>query len=166
MLATAMATTVSTVAATALVSGQVGKAPTVVCECEAPAAPVVATTSIEPAAAVPASAAEVEPGPEATVSSDQYDREFVRKIVRAHINEVRYCYNQGLATDPQLAGRVEVQFTIGADGYVSESLLTSSDLADESVGECIRGAVARWKFPSPSDGNPVVITYPFVLEPG
>jgi hypothetical protein len=28
------------------------------------------------------------------------DKDIIRRIVRAHINEVRYCYNQGLARDP------------------------------------------------------------------
>ncbi|MCA9718997.1 MAG: AgmX/PglI C-terminal domain-containing protein, partial [Myxococcales bacterium] len=41
------------------------------------------------------------------------DKDIIRRIVRAHINEVRHCYNQGLSKDPNMKGRVAVQFTIG-----------------------------------------------------
>jgi hypothetical protein len=33
------------------------------------------------------------------------DKDIVRRIQRAHINEVRHCYNQGLARNPELRGR-------------------------------------------------------------
>lgn len=99
---------------------------------------------------------------EATVGP--LDKDVVRRIVRAHINEVRHCYNQGLAKNPDLAGRVAVQFTIATTGRVSEAEIASSTLDDEDVGSCIVEAVKRWKFPKPDDD--VAVTYPFVLDPG
>src|SRR5690606_7250695 len=36
------------------------------------------------------------------------DQDIVRRVVRAHINEVRSCYSRGLARDPALAGRVVI----------------------------------------------------------
>jgi|GEM_PF-1736681 len=94
------------------------------------------------------------------------DKDIIRRIVRAHINEVRYCYNKGLTKDPALKGRVAVQFTIGATGKVSAAEVSSTTLSDEDVADCIAKAVKRWKFPKPSGGGNVVVTYPFVLEPG
>ena len=101
----------------------------------------------------------------ATVSAG-LDRDIVRRIVRAHINEVRHCYNQGLAKDPDLGGKVAVQFTIVASGKVGESKLESTTLSDQGVGECVAKAVKRWKFPKPQGGVDVTVTYPFVLSPG
>ncbi|MEM6991092.1 MAG: AgmX/PglI C-terminal domain-containing protein [Myxococcota bacterium] len=94
------------------------------------------------------------------------DKDIVRRIVRAHINEVRHCYNQGLVRDPKLEGRVTIDFTIGATGKVTASSVDKSTVGDENVDKCIAKAVKRWKFPKPSDGNDVEVAYPFVLSPG
>jgi outer membrane biosynthesis protein TonB len=94
------------------------------------------------------------------------DKDIIRRIVRAHINEVRYCYNQGLTRDPALAGKVSIQFTIAASGKVSVATVADSTLSDENVANCIAKAVKRWTFPKPTGGGVVVVTYPFVLEPG
>src|SRR5262245_25587055 len=40
------------------------------------------------------------------------DKEIIRRIVRRHVNEVRYCYEQGLTKQPKLDGRLVTQFTI------------------------------------------------------
>lgn len=176
VVATAMATTVATLAATALVKAEAPQ-PSVVCECAAPEPAAVKAEVEAPAQESPAEiqavVAEAEPQlqiprvrqAKATVDGPM-DKDIIRRIVRAHINEVRYCYNQGLEQDPALAGRVAVQFKIGAQGKVEEATVASSDLDSEEVSSCIAGAVKRWKFPKARDGQSVVITYPFVLEPG
>lgn len=180
MVATAMATTVSTLAATAMVNSEAPEAtqPTQVsCTCEAPAAiPVVAAPAAPPAPAEPIAAApmpvqtaepvvasEGAPAPKAEVVGS-LDKDVIRRIVRAHIGEVRYCYNEGLAHDPELAGHVDVEFVIGAAGKVTRSVAHSE--MEGEVPECIAKAVSRWMFPRPSDGGDVAVTYPFVLEPG
>jgi outer membrane biosynthesis protein TonB len=180
MVATAMATTISTLAATAMVKADASEPVAVTCECEAPAsaAPVVEAPPVQqieppaqqaepteepppPEAAEPT--AEVEPAPKAEVRGS-LDKDIIRRIVRAHIGEVRYCYNEGLAHDPELSGRVSVEFVIGAEGKVIRST-AESDMEGE-VPECIANAVGRWLFPRPADGKDVAVSYPFVLEPG
>jgi TonB family protein len=94
------------------------------------------------------------------------DKDIIRRIVRAHINEVRLCYNQGLVRDPALRGRVKVSFVIGEKGTVVASSVQESSLADANVGSCIAKAVRRWKFPQIPGGGTVNVQYPFVLEPG
>lgn len=95
------------------------------------------------------------------------DKDVIRRIVRSHINEVRYCYNQGLTRDPNLRGRVAVQFTIGPTGGVGLSVVENTSVKDQNVGRCIAKAVKRWRFPRPAKGGgTAVVTYPFVLNPG
>jgi TonB family protein len=94
------------------------------------------------------------------------DSDIIRRIVRAHINEVRYCYNQGLVKDATLKGRIAIQFTISPTGNVAAAVVQESSLKDNAVGQCIAKAVKRWKFPKPQGEGNVVVTYPFVLEPG
>jgi Ca-activated chloride channel family protein len=94
------------------------------------------------------------------------DRDLIRRIVRAHINEVRSCYNAELTKDPSLAGKVVIELAIAAAGTVSSSSVQSNDTGSEEVGECIAKAVKKWKFPKPPGGSVVKVRYPFVLSPG
>ena len=93
------------------------------------------------------------------------DTNVVRRVVRAHINEIRHCYDQGLARNPNLKGRVNVRFRIGGDGKVLAAEIAEDTLGDPTVGTCMLSSVKRWVFPKPA-GSSVDITYPFVLEPG
>lgn|GEM_PF-2406929 len=92
------------------------------------------------------------------------DRDIVRRIVRAHINEVYRCYALGLGRRPRLRGRVAVDFTIGPDGRVSKVKISRSSLGDKRVERCIAAAVRRWQFPKPRGGAEVRVTFPFVLD--
>jgi hypothetical protein len=93
------------------------------------------------------------------------DREIVRRVVRQHLNEVRYCYEQALARKPALAGRVVARFSITPSGSVLASALQSSTLGDGTVESCIVAATRRWAFPQPRGGGLVTVSYPFQLAP-
>ncbi len=97
--------------------------------------------------------------------SGSLEKNVIRRVVRAHINEVRACYNQGLARSPELAGRVSVQFTIGETGKVTASVVRDSDLPDSAVAECMAKVIRRWQFPAPPGGGSIIVGYPFVLRP-
>jgi hypothetical protein len=94
------------------------------------------------------------------------DQDIIRRIVRAHENEVRACYMQGLSRNPNLEGRVVVQFVITGVGAVATSVVQSTTLKDRSVANCVASAVKRWKFPKPKGGGTAMVTYPFMLTPG
>lgn len=198
MAATAMATTISTLAATAMVKAEATAPVAVTCACDvptpvvvpAPAAPApeaprpaaesnaldeMVAPSIAPAAEAPEQAEAPEPAadplaptaarpaPKAEVEG-ALDRDIIRRIVRAHISEVRECYDAGLQHDPELAGRVAVQFVIGPKGKVTRA--TAESEMEGDVPACIAKAVEGWLFPRPADGKDVAVAYPFVLEPG
>lgn len=94
------------------------------------------------------------------------DKDVIRRVVRAHIAEVRGCYNRGLETDVDLAGRVIVQFKIGGTGAVVSAEIVASTLppSGAAVAQCIATMASRWTFPPPEGGGSVVVTYPFVLS--
>jgi TonB family protein len=94
------------------------------------------------------------------------DKSVIRRVVRAHIGEVRTCYDKGLAKDAKLGGRIAIAFTIDAAGKVPAASVGESTIADASVGECIVKAAKTWSFPEPTGGGEVKVTYPFTLEPG
>jgi biopolymer transport protein ExbD len=93
------------------------------------------------------------------------DSDIIRRIVRAHINEIRSCYNAGLTKNPMLEGRVTIDFVIVSTGKVGESKIADSTLSDEKVGACMAKAVKRWTFPKPRGGGEVKVSYPFALSP-
>ena len=93
------------------------------------------------------------------------DREIIRRIIRRHINEVRFCYEQQLTTHHDLAGRMVVQFNIAPTGQVLSSVMQSSTLGNVRVESCTLQAVRRWEFPKPEGGGLVNVSYPFVFAP-
>jgi len=93
------------------------------------------------------------------------DKEIIRRIVRRHLNEVKYCYEQELTRLPALAGRIVVQFMIARNGQVLSSVLQSSSMKNARVENCTVQAVRRWQFPEPQGGGLVTVTYPFALSP-
>jgi TonB family protein len=93
------------------------------------------------------------------------DKEIIRRIIHRHLNEVRFCYEEQLARQPHLGGRVGVQFTISGRGQVIASVLQSSTLANRAVETCTVNAVRRWEFPQPQGGGLVMVSYPFLFTP-
>ncbi len=93
------------------------------------------------------------------------DKEIIRRTVRRHLNEVRFCYEKALAAHPSIAGRVVVQFTIAPTGRVLVALLQRTTLGVASVESCMVEAVGRWEFPQPAGGGLVSVSYPFQLAP-
>jgi len=94
------------------------------------------------------------------------DKEIIRRIIRRHINEVKYCYETELTKKPDLSGRVSVQFTIAATGQVIASVLQSSTMSNIRVENCVVQAVRRWEFPKPMGGGIVIVSYPFNFTAG
>ena len=90
-------------------------------------------------------------------------KEVVRRIVHRHINEVKLCYERGLASKPDLSGRLLIKFIISGTGNVQMSALDASTLGDSGVENCIVQAARRWTFPQPAGGGIVIVTYPFML---
>ncbi len=93
------------------------------------------------------------------------DREIIRRTIRRHLNEIRFCYEQELSTHRTLAGRMVVQFSIAGSGQVLTSVMQSSTLGNVRVENCAVQAVRRWEFPKPEAGGLVNVSYPFVFAP-
>ncbi len=92
------------------------------------------------------------------------DKEIIRRIIRRHLNEVKFCYEKELMKKADLYGRVMIQFTISGTGQVVASVVQNSTMNNPPVEQCIAGAVRRWEFPKPQGGGIVIVSYPFVLK--
>jgi hypothetical protein len=107
--------------------------------------------------------ARIEKGAE--VSGD-IDKDVIRRVVRGHLNEIRSCYNAGLARNPNLEGRVIVKFTITDTGIVAKAIVQENATQDANVAKCIAEAVERWEFPRSGKSGIAMVSYPFMLTRG
>lgn len=99
------------------------------------------------------------------ITRGSLDKEIIRRIIRSHMNEVKYCYEQQLTTHADLAGRISVQFAISPTGQVLTSVMQSTTMSNVQVESCVVNAVKRWSFPKPEGGGLVMVMYPFSFSP-
>jgi Ca-activated chloride channel family protein len=92
------------------------------------------------------------------------DAAIIRRIVRAHLNEIRGCYNLALVDAPRLRGRLELTFVIAADGGVQSASAELEGGDAPALSRCVTHAVRRWRFPVGPDHGTSVVHYPFALE--
>lgn len=102
-------------------------------------------------------------GAEATVAKG-LDRDQIAAVINRNQGQIRFCYEQGLQSDPSLGGRVAVDFTIGANGQVKEASIANSTLKAKVVEDCLLMRLKSWKFPIPEGGVDVKVSYPFTLR--
>jgi hypothetical protein len=95
-------------------------------------------------------------------TQSQQMRASIQATIRAHLSEVRTCFEAGLSRNPQIQGRVLVYFHVDPTGFVVHANIQSSTLRDQEVEICLISAVRSWKFDKMEGG--AVVTYPFVLR--
>jgi hypothetical protein len=94
------------------------------------------------------------------------DKELVRKVIQDHAAQIRYCYEQQLAINPRLQGKVAIKWIINADGSATSAQVDrgTTTLEDGKVHECMMARIQSWQFPKPKGGGMAVITYPWILR--
>jgi hypothetical protein len=96
------------------------------------------------------------------------DPELIRKVIRDHADQVRYCYEQQLTLNPKLSGKVAIRWQINANGYSSNTLPDRAagplDSGLEKVADCIMSRIVTWEFPKPKGGGMAIVTYPWVFR--
>ncbi|MCM2334922.1 MAG: AgmX/PglI C-terminal domain-containing protein [Anaeromyxobacteraceae bacterium] len=94
------------------------------------------------------------------------DKELIRAVIKEHAQQIRFCYEEQLAVNPKLAGKVIVRWTIDADGNASNASVdgAGTSLNDDKVHQCMMARIVSWQFPKPKGGGIAVITYPWILR--
>ena len=92
--------------------------------------------------------------------------EIIQRFVRQSYSRFRFCYERGLISNPKLAGKIVVRFTIDKTGAVSSaSLVKDTTLPDMSVAACVVTSFTSLSFPQPTAGASVNVVYPLQLFP-
>ncbi len=92
------------------------------------------------------------------------DQEAVEAQAAKSTNMVAGCYTIGLASDPTLSGVVVIRFTIERDGSVSNVGVSTSNIGNTDVEECVAMTVRTWKFAAAATTD--TFEFPFAFEPG
>jgi len=90
--------------------------------------------------------------------------EIIRRVIRSHRDQIKYCYSKELTRAPNLRGKVAVKFTISPKGYVTQATVSQTTLRNAAVERCITQKIRTWKFPEPKGGGIVIVNYPFILQ--
>lgn len=98
------------------------------------------------------------------IVSGSLDMETIRRIIRQHQAEYKYCYEKQLNIKRDLAGKVTVKFTIAGNGSVIAASVDESTMGDREVENCLVDKIKRWVFPEPKGGGIVIVKYPFVFK--
>ena len=88
------------------------------------------------------------------------DKELVRKVIQEHAAQIRYCYEQELALNPKLSGKVSIKWQINADGSASLAMVDqgATTLQNANVHKCMIARITSWEFPKPKGGGVAIIT--------
>jgi TonB family protein len=88
----------------------------------------------------------------------------IGKVMRAHAPQIRQCYEQQLAQNPKLQGRVQLSFVAQPDGKVSDVRVDEAQttLKSSELHRCLVATVTTWRLPRHA-GDGVVVSLPVVF---
>ncbi len=95
-----------------------------------------------------------------SVTASGLDKDVARRIVRAHINEARTCYREGLEDKEGASGAITLELSVDASGKVT-SAAASGDTVAAGVGSCLTKKARRWRFPKPKGSATVEFSLTF-----
>ena len=89
----------------------------------------------------------------------------ILRVVSSRQRGITYCYEKELARNPELGGKVTLNWNIGLNGKVMKVWVEASTLKNGTVESCMTRSIKRWKFTKP-DGGICQIRFPFVFNSG
>lgn len=92
------------------------------------------------------------------------DKEIIRRVVREHMAQIKYCYERELTRSPGLYGKIIMKWVINGNGSVSRATVASTTMKNKQVEGCIASKIRTWRFPKPKGGGIVIVNYPFVFK--
>ena len=104
--------------------------------------------------------------PSNTVVLGSMDPDVIRRILREHIPQFRYCYQKELdRASKRFSGVVSLNFTIGASGRVTQAGVGANSNLPASVKGCVVNVLRGIKFPEPVGGGKVGVKQPINFYP-
>jgi len=96
----------------------------------------------------------------ADIDAVEGEADGVTSVVKRYKGRIKLCYDQALRQDPQLKGRIEIEFSVGR-GRVLEAFVSTNTTRNEALADCILRKVKGLTF---DPGVEADVIYPFVLS--
>lgn len=96
----------------------------------------------------------------ADIDAVEGEAEGVTSVVKRYKGRIKLCYDQALRQDPQLKGRIEIEFSVGR-GRVLEAFVSTNTTRNEALANCILRKVKGLTFDPSVEAD---VIYPFVLS--
>lgn len=104
--------------------------------------------------------------PNKTVVLGGMDPDVIRRILREHIPQFRFCYQKVLdRSSKSFSGVITMDFIIGASGHVAKAGVTARSSIPGEVKSCVVRVLRGIKFPQPLGGGIVEVNQPFNFYP-
>ncbi len=88
----------------------------------------------------------------------------INRVINRYIPRFKKVYETMLKRDPNLKGKLQIQFTIQPDGSVTGVSVIKSTTNNPTFDKRIVSYIKRIKFPPISGGSPIEVVYPFVFS--
>jgi hypothetical protein len=90
-------------------------------------------------------------------------RAAVKKVIDQHIDDISYCYEVALISDPSIVGKAVYEWRILMNGSVGDVHILNASIQNQEILACIKKSIKTWTFPQPHRAQ-VLVSYPFVFD--
>lgn len=91
-------------------------------------------------------------------------KEEVGAVIHSHMSEIRYCHESAMLSQPNIEGKLILNFSINPVGSVESTSVQSTSLPDRQISDCVIRRLMTWKFPKPRGKVHVAVAYPFLFK--
>jgi hypothetical protein len=102
--------------------------------------------------------------PGRTIIKGSLSKEEIARVIRRHLNQIKYCYEKELTKKPNLRGKVTSKFIIAGTGKVQMAKVYQTTMGYAPTEKCIIRIIKMMRFPQPRGGGIVQVVYPFMFQ--
>lgn len=123
------------------------------------------TKPVSPSLGQAAGADSAKPAQDPTSVIGRVDAVALNRFMNRQNPRLQACYNRELVSEPDLTGRIQVEFVLGASGEMLDVRLRGNEL-NEPMGECVLNEVRSWAMGPVVTGGTVTVRRTYLFEPG
>lgn len=86
----------------------------------------------------------------------------LQNSITVNKKQVKSCYETVRVEEPELAGKVEVAWTVSMEGAVKDIGVANNTTGSDDLANCLVRRIKRWEFPATDEEQQV--TYPFTFN--
>ncbi len=92
------------------------------------------------------------------------DTAIINRVISQHRSQIRRCYQQAIEKNPDLAGKIIIDFVIDPKGKVTNAKAKGDSAMVEAMGSCTLRAFRTFRFPAPEGGGIAKVSYPLIFS--